>query len=96
MAGDHQIDVTHLLDCIKRSADTHANPVRVGFDEAARQQRVLFLQRIGYLNRRDAQRRQPGRCDFDINLFVLHADQFNFLDIRNTQHLLCHAVVLAS
>ena len=90
-ATDRECRGANLLHRIEATGHTQAHAVAAGLDKARRDHGVLFGQRLGHLPGRQPKARQSRRGDFDVDLFILHAEQIDFFDIRDGTQFARHA-----
>ena len=79
------------LDAIERAGDAQRHALRGGLNGAGRRDVVLLGERIEQRLRRDAERRQLGVREFDVDAFVLGAVEIDLGDACHLQQPLAHA-----
>ena len=79
------------FDVFKDTGQAQVDVVRLGIDHAGRRHLVLAFDGIGDGRRRNPQFGQFGIGHFDVDLFRLFADEFDFADIVDGHH---HAAYL--
>ena len=74
----------HRLDAVERAGDAQRHALRGGLDRAGRHDVVLLGERVEQGLRRDAERRELGMRELDIDAFVLGAVE---IDLGHPRHL---------
>ena len=78
------------LDRIELPADAQRHRVLLGLDAAGTDDRILYLQRLADGARVDPEAGQLLGRQFDKDLVLLHADEFDLGHVRQAQQLLAH------